>query len=104
MSFIFTGVFWVSCEAGSYIRTMCVHLGLLLGVGGQMLELRRVRSGIQKESNNLVSMHDVLDAKWLYDHNGDEEYLRRVILPLETLLVGHKRIFMKDSSVSNISP
>ncbi|KAJ8985167.1 hypothetical protein NQ317_012819 [Molorchus minor] len=34
------GVFWVSCEAGSYIRTMCVHLGLVLGVGGQMLELR----------------------------------------------------------------
>ena len=29
-------VFWVSCEAGTYIRTMCVHLGLLLGVGGHM--------------------------------------------------------------------
>lgn len=27
-----TGVFWVSCEAGSYIRTMCVHLGLVLGM------------------------------------------------------------------------
>ena len=27
-------VFWVSCEAGTYIRTLCVHLGLLLGVGG----------------------------------------------------------------------
>lgn len=26
------GVFWVSCEAGSYIRTMCVHLGLILGM------------------------------------------------------------------------
>jgi H/ACA ribonucleoprotein complex subunit 4 len=26
-------VFWVSCEAGTYIRTLCVHLGLLLGVG-----------------------------------------------------------------------
>merc|ERR1712020_884408 len=41
------GIFWVSCEAGSYIRTMCVHLGLLLGTGAQMQELRRVRSGIQ---------------------------------------------------------
>lgn len=27
-----TGVFWVSCEAGSYIRTVCVHLGLILGM------------------------------------------------------------------------
>lgn len=43
------GIFWVSCEAGTYIRTLCVHLGLLLGVGGQMQELRRVRSGIMGE-------------------------------------------------------
>ena len=39
------GVFWVSCEAGTYIRTLCVHLGLLTGTGGHMQELRRVRSG-----------------------------------------------------------
>jgi hypothetical protein len=37
-------VFWVSCEAGTYIRTMCVHLGLLLGVGGHM----QVRGGCGK--------------------------------------------------------
>ena len=29
-------VFWVSCEAGTYIRTLCVHLGLMLGVGAHM--------------------------------------------------------------------
>jgi H/ACA ribonucleoprotein complex subunit 4 len=29
-------IFWVSCEAGTYIRTLCVHLGLLVGVGGHM--------------------------------------------------------------------
>ena len=29
-------VFWISCEAGTYVRTMCVHLGLLLGVGAHM--------------------------------------------------------------------
>ena len=43
----------MSCEAGTYIRTMCVHLGLFLGVGGQMQELRRVRSGIQSEKVGL---------------------------------------------------
>lgn len=96
------GVFWVSCEAGSYIRTMCVHLGLVLGVGGQMLELRRVRSGIQSEYDNMVTMHDVLDAQWLYENHKDETYLRRAIRPLESLLIGHKKIIMKDSSVSII--
>jgi len=96
------GVFWVSCQAGSYIRTMCVHLGLILGCGGQMLELRRVRSGIQSEMDDIATMHDVLDAMWLYENHGDESYLRRVIRPLEGLLTKHKRIIMKDSSVNAV--
>ncbi|XP_060688670.1 H/ACA ribonucleoprotein complex subunit DKC1 isoform X1 [Hemiscyllium ocellatum] len=96
------GIFWVSCEAGTYIRTLCVHLGLLLGVGGQMQELRRVRSGVNSEMDNMVTMHDVLDAQWQYDHNKDEAYLRRVIYPLEKLLVTHKRLVMKDSAVNAI--
>jgi len=65
------GVFWVSCEAGTYIRTLCVHLGLLLGVGGHMQELRRVRSGAMSENDDIVTMHDVLDAQWLYDNTRD---------------------------------
>lgn len=96
------GVFWVSCEAGTYIRTMCVHLGLMLGVGGHMQELRRVRSGALGETDNMVTMHDVLDAQWLFDNLGDESYLRRVIMPLEALLVNYKRIIVKDSAVNAI--
>ncbi|XP_051942104.1 H/ACA ribonucleoprotein complex subunit DKC1 isoform X1 [Hippocampus zosterae] len=96
------GIFWVSCEAGTYIRTLCVHLGLLLGVGGQMQELRRVRSGVMGEKDNLVTMHDILDAQWQFDHNKDESYLRRVVFPLEKLLVSHKRLVMKDSAVNAI--
>ncbi|KAA8578082.1 hypothetical protein FQN60_002530 [Etheostoma spectabile] len=49
------GIFWVSCEAGTYIRTLCVHLGLMLGVGGQMQELRRVRSGVLGEKVRATS-------------------------------------------------
>lgn len=64
-------VFWVSCEAGTYIRTLCVHLGLILGVGGHMQELRRVRSGAMSENDDIVTMHDVLDAQWLYDNTKD---------------------------------
>jgi len=96
------GVFWISCEAGTYVRTLCVHLGLLLGVGGVMQELRRVRSGIVHENEGLVTMHDVMDAQYQYDHHRDESYLRRVISPLEKLLVNHKRVIMKDSAVNAI--
>lgn len=56
------GIFWISCEAGTYVRTLCVHLGYLLGVGGHMQELRRVRSGALKENETMVTMHDVKDA------------------------------------------
>ncbi|KXN74987.1 putative rRNA pseudouridine synthase [Conidiobolus coronatus NRRL 28638] len=96
------GVFWVSCEAGTYIRTLCVHLGMLLKVGGHMQELRRVRSGALSEEDDMVTMHDVLDAQWVYDNTKDESYLRRVIRPLESLLVGYKRIVVKDSAVNSI--
>ncbi|CRK36909.1 hypothetical protein BN1723_015147 [Verticillium longisporum] len=96
------GVFWVSCEAGTYIRTLCVHLGLLLGVGAHMQELRRVRSGAMDENKGLVTLHDVLDAQWTMDNTRDESYLRRVISPLETLLTSYKRVVVKDSAVNAV--
>ncbi|KAL4605109.1 hypothetical protein ACB092_09G005000, partial [Castanea dentata] len=95
-------VFWISCEAGTYVRTMCVHLGLILGVGGHMQELRRVRSGILGEKDNMVMMHDVMDAQWVFENYGDETYLRRVIMPLEVLLTSYKRLVVKDSAVNAI--
>ena len=65
------GIFRVSCEAGTYVRTLCVHIGLLLGVGGHMEELRRSRSGNMSENDYLMTMHDVLDAQWRYDNYKD---------------------------------
>jgi len=95
-------IFRVKCEAGTYIRTLCVHLGLLVGVGGHMQELRRSRSGVSSEDDNLVTMHDLLDAQWVYENQRDESYLRRVINPLEKLLTKHKRVVVKDSAVNAI--
>ncbi|CAK7223965.1 centromere/microtubule-binding protein cbf5 [Sporothrix curviconia] len=95
-------VFWASCEAGTYMRTLCVHLGLLLGVGAHMQELRRVRSGAMDETMNLVTLHDVLDAQWLYDNTRDESYLRSIIQPLESLLLSYKRLVVKDSAVNAV--
>lgn len=36
-----------------------------------MQELRRVRSGAMSENDDMVTMHDVLDAQWLYDNTRD---------------------------------
>jgi H/ACA ribonucleoprotein complex subunit 4 len=89
-----------------------------------MQELRRVRSGAMDENTNLCTMHDVLDAQHLYDSTKDESYLRkyeprtcsrqlhlkfvcivacrRVVMPLEVLLVNYKRVVVKDSAVNAI--
>lgn len=36
-----------------------------------MQELRRVRSGAIGENDDIVTMHDVLDAQWVYDSTRD---------------------------------
>lgn len=96
------GVFWVSCEAGTYMRTLCEHLGLLLGTGAHMQELRRVRSGIMSAKDTMVTMHDLKDAQYNYDVYKDESYLRAVIQPLEAVLINYKRIIVKDSTVNSL--
>lgn len=95
-------IFWMACEAGTYVRTLCIHLGYYLKVGAHMEELRRNKSGSLSENDHLVTMHDVLDAQYKYEHEKDESYLRRVVRPLELLLVHMPRIVIKDTTVSAI--
>lgn len=92
-------LFKVSCEAGTYIRTLCVHIGLLIGCGAHMKELRRIRSGHVTE-DLCYTLHDLLDAK--YQLGQSEKVIRRVIQPLESLLLHYKRIVIKDSAVNAI--
>jgi H/ACA ribonucleoprotein complex subunit 4 len=54
------------------------------------------------EQENMVTLHDVLDAQWMQDNTRDESYLRKVIAPLEALLTTYKRIVVKDSAVNAV--
>ena len=51
----------VRCDAGTYIRSLCHHMGLALGVGAHMQELRRTRSGVFDE-RTMHTLHDLQDA------------------------------------------
>ena len=95
-------IFWIICEAGTYVRTICIHMGLLDKIGGHTKELRRVRSGILKEDESMVTMHDVLGAQYVYKQTKKEDYLRRVVRPLEILLINYQRIVIKDLAVNAI--
>lgn len=70
--------------------------------GAHMQELRRIRSGKLGEHENMVTMHDIMDAQWLLDNHENESYLRSVVMPLERLLIGIKRCVVKDSTVNSL--
>lgn len=91
-------LFRVSCEAGTYIRKLCHDVGLVLGPGAHMRDLRRSVTGPFQETT-CVTMHDVRDAYEHWLETKDESWLRRVVQPVEAL-VGHlPRLVCRDSAV-----
>ena len=94
--------FSVNCEAGTYLRTLCIHIGYALGVGAHMQELRRTRSGLMDYTTNMRTMHDFAEACWMWRNHKDDVNMKEVVMPLEVLLVKHKRIVIKDTAVSAI--
>ncbi len=95
-------LFRVACEAGTYIRKLCVDIGEALGCGAHMQELRRVRSGPFTEDENLVTLQDLSDAVYAWKNEGDEEPLRRLVFPMEKALSLLPRIVIRDSAVDAI--
>lgn len=95
-------LFRVRCDAGTYIRTLCVDIGDALGVGANMEALRRTRSGsmAEKESCTLQQLTDAV-ARWKED--GDASELRSIIRPMEMLLEPLPKVVLKDSSVGAVS-
>jgi len=91
----------VSCESGTYIRKLCHDIGLVLGSGAHMQDLRRTRVGPFTE-NSSVKLHDVKDAYEFWKEDKEEKYLREVILPLEKGVEHLKKIWVKDSAVDAI--
>ncbi|MHC1631344.1 MAG: RNA-guided pseudouridylation complex pseudouridine synthase subunit Cbf5 [Methanotrichaceae archaeon] len=92
----------VGCEAGTYLRKLCHDIGLALGTGAHMEELRRTKSGPFREDETLVTLHDLKDAYEIWKESGDETELRRVILPMETALRHLPRLVISDNAVDAI--
>lgn len=46
-----------------------------------------MRSGSMGETENMVTMHDLLDAQWMFDNHVDETYLRRGPRPRPLLAI-----------------
>lgn len=95
-------LFRVECESGFYVRKYVHDIGLVLGVGAHMTELRRTRAGPFTEKEHLVSLYDLASAAYLWRNVGDFSLMREAIVPLEYILKMYPLIVIKDSAVASI--
>ncbi len=91
----------IACSGGTYIRKYCHDLGLYLGCGAHMQELRRTRAGPYEEGFSF-SLLDVYEAVKLYKENGEERMLRDVVQPVETAVKLLPKVYILDSAVDAI--
>jgi H/ACA ribonucleoprotein complex subunit 4 len=94
-------LFKASCQAGTYIRTLCTDVGDVLGVGAHMQELRRTRTArfTEKEA---VTLHDLKDAFVFWKEDHDEAPIRAAIRPMEAILSHLPAVVIRDGAVDAV--
>ena len=87
----------IRCDAGTYIRSLCYHMGLMLGTGAHMEELRRTRSGNFREEE-AITVQQLADAV-VCARQGSPSPLREMVHPLLEGASSLPRVIVRDSTV-----
>ena len=90
-------LFKAECDAGTYVRSLCHHMGLVLGTGAHMIELRRSRSG-SFEEESMYTLHEVQDA-CVAASAGDRASLTKMILSVDGAVPELPTIVVRDTAV-----
>jgi H/ACA ribonucleoprotein complex subunit 4 len=93
-------LFKVGCEAGTYIRNLCIDWAKEMGIKGHMQQLIRTKAGPFKDKD-WVSLHDLKDAYEFYKE-GDEKEIRKVILSLEKGVDHLPKLYVLDNAVDSL--
>jgi len=93
----------VLCDPGTYMRKLAHDLGLILGVGAHMRELRRTRTGPFREDETLVRLQTISEAIYLWKTSGREDLLRKIVLPVEVSVVHLPKVVIVDTAVDAIA-
>jgi len=93
-------LFDVECDAGTYIRSLCVDIGDAIAVGAHLQDLRRTRAGALTE-DQAVTMHDLRDAYEAHKA-GDSSQISKMLHPMEVLMAQIPKVEVKDSAVDAI--
>lgn len=92
----------IRCGAGTYVRKLCHDLGLALGTGAHMGDLRRSAAG-PFDDTTLVTAEAVVDALAVWRENGDSDWLREVVQPAERALSGLPQVIVAPSAAEQIA-
>jgi H/ACA ribonucleoprotein complex subunit 4 len=89
----------ILCESGTYIRKLYYDIGEILGPGATMIELRRTRVNQFRETDGLITLHELANAFSLWEENKDDTKLKKMIKPVELALSEIKSVVVRDSAV-----
>ncbi len=94
-------LFLVGCEAGTYIRNLCIDVAKALGTRGHMQQLRRTRTG-PFSIDDAVTLQDLKDAVVIWKDEHDPAELRRIVHPMEALFTHLPKIVVRDSAIGAV--
>ena len=93
-------LFRVHCDAGTYIRSLCHHMGMALGVGAHMQELRRSRSGSFTEST-MYTLFDVQDAA-VAARAGDRSALEAMVVSVDAAVPELPIVVIREAAIDAV--
>jgi tRNA pseudouridine55 synthase len=91
----------IECASGTYVRKLCHDLGLALGTGAHMGDLRRTATD-PFDDRDLVTLHDLADAL-AFAEAGDETPLREVVAPAERVLDDLPAVTIAPSAAEQVA-
>ena len=96
-------LFRIKCQAGTYVRKYCHDIGIALGIGAHMAELRRTQAGPFTEADNLVTLNELQDAFYFYQQEQNDKFLRHCIQPVEAALRYLPKCWIFDTTIPSVT-
>lgn len=85
----------VHCSKGTYIRTLCSDIGDALGVGGHVVELRRIAIGNFSVSDSITFE----EIRTIVQKGMDYLFKSRSIISIDSALVDMEEVLLKEEDV-----
>jgi tRNA pseudouridine55 synthase len=92
----------IRCESGTYVRKLCHDIGLALGTGANMGDLRRTAAE-PFDDTKLATLHDLADALAFYREDGEEEPIREIVDPAERALEHLPEVTIAENAATEVA-